>query len=121
MEEFILFVMSFLTVLIIYEVIISIKIKKKQDLLEVRYLTSVYNLDLKKINKKRLMHICAIVSSLDISIAVSLISLLNGLVEVIIGTIVIVAVLIYFSYYLVYFIYAKKGMIKDGKHKKNRK
>ena len=127
MQELILFLMSFVLVFIIYQIFIIIPVKRshtskkknvvKKDPLEVKYLSAMYGLNLKKVNYNQLLQICAIVSSLDISICVSLIGLVNGLLtELFVGFISIVA-LIYVSYYFVYLFYKKKGMIKNGKHK----
>ncbi len=127
MQELILFLMSFVLVFIIYQIFIIIPVKRsrtskkknvvKKDPLEIKYLSAMYGLNLKKVNYNQLLQICAIVSSLDISICVSLIGLVNGLLtELFVGFISIVA-LIYVSYYFVYLFYKKKGMIKNGKHK----
>ena len=127
MQELIFFLMSFVLVFIIYQIFIIIPVKRsrtskkknvvKKDPLEIKYLSAMYGLNLKKVNYNQLLQICAIVSSLDISICVSLIGLVNGLLtELFVGFISIVA-LIYVSYYFVYLFYKKKGMIKNGKHK----
>lgn len=75
-----------------------------------------YNLDLKRINYNQLVQICGIVSSLDISIAVYLVTLVKSLfLEILVGFIS-VFFLIFISYYLVYLFYKRKGMIKNGKN-----
>ena len=125
MQELVLFLLTFVFVLILYEIFIVNRAKKSKkkvnkkdkDPIEVNYLVRKYHLDMKKVNYNQLLQICAIVSSLDISICVSLIGLVNGLLtELFVGFISIVA-LIYVSYYFVYLFYKKKGMIKNGKHK----
>ena len=125
MTEFILFIMSFVLVFIIYQIFIIIPAKKRnnskkknnKELLEIRYLETKYKLDMKKIKYEQLLQICAFVSSFDISLAVTLVCLVNGLLmELLVGFISII-VLIFISYHLVYLFYKKKGMIKNGKHK----
>ena len=127
MEEVVLFCLSYVLIFIVYQIFIinpakrrymrKTKGKHSKDPLEVRYLINKYNLDMNKIKYEQLLQICGLVSSLDISIAVLLISLTkNFLLELFVGFFSIV-VLIFISYYLVYLFYKKKGMIKDGKHK----
>ena len=121
MDELILFIMTFVVVFLLYQLLIKIKNSKKQDLLEVKYLSTIYNLDINKIDKKQLLLICSIVSSLDISIAVSLVSLLDGFILEIVGGLLIISFLIFVTYYLIYLFYKKKGMVINGKHNKNGK
>lgn len=126
MEEIVLFFMSFLFIFIIYQFFIIGPLRKKsnnkvnkkdKELLEIKYLTTKYKLDLKKIEYNQLLQICGIVSSFDISLTVSLIFLSdNLLLELLIGFISI-SVLIIISYHFVYLFYKKKGMIIDGKCK----
>ena len=125
MEEVILFFMSYIFIFIIYQFIFirplrntsKKKSNKKKELLEVKYLTTKYKLDLEKIKYNQLLQICGIVSSFDIALTVSLIFLTdNLLMELLIGFISI-SVLIFISYHFVYLFYKKKGMILDGKHK----
>ncbi len=127
MEEVVLFGLCYILVFIVYQIFIinpakkrymkKTKGKRSKDPLEVRYLVNKYNLDMNKIKYEQLLQICGLVSSLDISIAVLLVSLTKVfLLELFIGFFSIV-ILIFVSYYLVYLFYKKKGMIKDGKHK----
>ncbi len=131
MEEFILFVLTFLFIFISYQFIFinpakkeldkknnkgKKKDKEKKELLEIRYLKSKYDLDFDKIPYVQLLQLCAITSSLDMAIAVTVVSFIhNFLWEIIIGFVVI-CILIYVSYYLIYLFYKKKGMVRDGKH-----
>lgn len=123
MEELLLFIMSYVLIFVIYQLFIVIPAKKRnnkkksnKELLEIKYLKVKYNLDLKRINYNQLVQICGIVSSLDISIAVYLVTLVKSLfLEILVGFIS-VFFLIFISYYLVYLFYKRKGMIKNGKN-----
>jgi len=124
MEELILFGLAFLTVFLIYEVVIFRLAKKilKRDveLSEVAYLEKRYKLDLKKVNYKRLRHVIAFTSSFDIALVVSIIMLFKSFaLEIIVGFISLI-ILILVSYHIIYLIYKKKGMIKN-ESKRNRK
>ena len=123
MEELVLFILSFILVLIVYEIFIvtpakTRKIKrwrKSKDklVLEVLYLVKRYRLDLEKVNYNQLLQIVAITSSLDISIICSLIMLFdNFIIRILVGGLSIVLVLL-ISYHIVYLFYKKKGMIKN--------
>ena len=86
MEELLLFIMSYVLIFVIYQLFIVIPAKKRnnkkksnKELLEIKYLKVKYNLDLKRINYNQLVQICGIVSSLDISIAVYLVTLVKSL------------------------------------------
>ena len=123
MEELLLFIMSYVLIFVIYQLFIVIPAKKRnnkkksnKELLEIKYLEVKYNLDLKRINYNQLVQICGIVSSLDISIDVYLVTLVKSLfLEILVGFIS-VFFLIFISYYLVYLFYKRKGMIKNGKN-----
>jgi hypothetical protein len=118
MEEFILFLLSFIFMLIIYQIFIVRPAKKnrrkkkdKKEPVEVKYLVWKYKLDLKKVNYNQLLQIIAITSSFDISLVVSIIMILNNFIlEILIGFISTL-VIILISYHLVYLFYKKKGMI----------
>ncbi len=123
MEELILFILTFIFVLIIYEIFIVTpaknrkkkpgRKKKDKEVLEVLYLTKRYRLDLEKVNYNQLLQIIAITSSLDIAIICSLIMLFDHfLLRILVGGISIVVVLLV-SYHIVYLFYKKKGMIKN--------
>ncbi len=123
MEEVVLFFLTFLFVLCIYELFIvrrakkSTKKRKKEkkvkEPIEVTYLTKRYKLDLDKVNYNQLLQIVALTSSFDIALIVSIILLLKiFILEVVVGflsTLVIILI----SYHIVYLFYKKKGMIKD--------
>lgn len=123
MEEFILFLMSFVFMFFIYQLFLvgpakrrvkdekRKKDKEKKELVEIKYLVKKYKLDLEKINYNQLLQIVALVSSFDISLIVSIIMALNNFVmEIVIGFLSTL-VIIMMSYHLVYLFYKKKGMI----------
>ncbi len=124
MEELVLILMTFIFVLIIYEIfIISPQKKKRQlnkekkEIIEIRYLVARYNLNLKKVDYNQLLQICGIVSSIDIALVVSLVAYVHGLLLELLVGFGSAIVIILLSYHLVYLFYKKKGMIKNGKHK----
>ena len=125
MEEVILFVMTFIVVLLFYQIVFIRPQKKyyekneknKKELLEIRYLKSKYNLDFDKIPYLQLLQLCAITSSLDISIAVMIVSYIESFLWEIVVGFVMIFILIFGSYHLIYLFYKKKGMIKNGKRK----
>lgn len=126
MEELGLFILSFIFVLLIYQIFIirpakkrknkkSKGRKKKEDtskeLFEIKYLQARYKLDMKKINYNQLLQICAITSSFDISFIVYLIGIINNFILRILGGFIFTLGIIMLSYHLVYLFYKKKGMI----------
>ncbi len=124
MEELLLFMMSFVLIFVLYQIFIILPAKKrvksgnnKKELLEVKYLENIYKIDLKKIKYEQLIQICALVSSFDISLAVTFVCMVDRLLlELLVGFLSVI-ILIVVSYHLVYLFYKKKGMIKNGKHK----
>ena len=122
-QELILFLLSFIFVFLLYQLIIVRRAKskkKKKEPFEVTYLVGKYNLDLKKVNYNKLLRVISLVSSLDIALVVTLILLFdNFLVEIIVGFIATLVTIIT-SYHLVYLGYKRKGMIKN-ESKRNRK
>ena len=121
MEEIVLFLMTYVFVFIIYQIFIISPAKKRKknnvksdkELFEIKYLVSKYKLDLDKISYNQLLQICALISSFDISIAVSVVALENNfLVDMLFGFTTIF-ILIFISYHMVYLFYKKKGMIKN--------
>ena len=118
MQEFILFLLSYLFVFIIYEIFIvrrAIKNekKKKEDKqpIEVKFLVNKYNLNLKKINYHKLLHVVALVSSFDIAFIVSISLLMKSFLFQMLIILVLVIPVILVSYHLVYLIYKKRGLI----------
>ena len=124
MQELILFLMTFVFVFLLYKILVVRKAKKKgkkfKEPIEITYLVNRYNLDLEKVNYKKLLRVISITSSFDISLVVTIIVLLdNFFLEVILGFI-LTLVIILLSYHMVYLVYKKKGMIKN-ESKRNRK
>lgn len=116
MQELVLFIMTFVIVFIIYKVFIVKQNKRrnsKKRPVEVNYLIYKYNIDIKKVNYKNLLNVISLVSSFDISLIVSLVSLCNSFVLKL--TIVIIGIipLYLISYYFVGKYYVKKGCIKN--------
>lgn len=124
MEEFVLFILTFLLVLVVYELFIVRKAKpgkaregkKKREAkepMEVTYLVKKYHLDLEKVNYNRLLQVITFTSSFDIALVVSLILYLKiFILEIILGFFCTLIV-IFISYHIVYLVYKKKGMIKN--------
>lgn len=115
LEELILFILTFLLVFIVYELFLvrkSKKDKRRKKPVEVNYLIGKYNLDLEKLNYKKLLNIISAVSAFDISLTVTIVSLLESFYfQLLIGFILIV-LLILTSYDIVGRIYEKKGCCK---------
>ena len=115
--------MCFITIFILYEMFIikpakkihKSKIKKDKDkeILEIKYLTARYKLDMDKINYNQLLQICALTSSFDIALMVSIIGFISNFILMIIGCFGISFIVIMLSYHLVYLFYKKKGMIMN--------
>ena len=116
MEEFVLFLLSFLFVFILYQLFIVRRAKRKKNRkepIEVSYLVRKYHLDRKKVNYNQLLQIIAITSSFDIALVVSIIMNLSNFILEIVGGFLATLLIILFSYHLVYLFYKKKGMIKN--------
>ena len=126
MEALGLFILSFIFVLLIYQIFIIIPAKKRKnnkskgrkkkedtskELFEIKYLQARYKLDMKKINYNQLLQICAITSSFDISFIVYLIGIINNFILRVLGGFIFTLGIIMLSYHLVYLFYKKKGMI----------
>ena len=115
MTEIVVFLLTFLVVLLIYELILVRKCKKDKKIkkpIEVQYLVNCYNLDLKKVNYKKLLNIVSLVSSFDIAVVVTVMGLTdNFLLEILIGCFLTI-ILILSSYSIVGKIYKKKGYTK---------
>lgn len=128
MEELGLFILSFIFVLVIYQIFIIRPLKKRKnnkskgrkkkddsskELFEIKYLQARYKLDMKKINYNQLLQICAITSSFDISFIVYLIGIINNFILRVLGGFIFTLGIIMLSYHLVYLFYKKKGMISN--------
>ena len=121
MKELILFIMCFAFVFFLYQIFFVKPAKKenntKKELLEIKFLESFFKLDLKKIKYEQLLQICAIVTSINISLTVTVVCNVNGLFIELIAGFISIFLLNVINYYFVYLFYKKKGMIKNGKHK----
>lgn len=118
MQEVILFLLTFLIIFVIYEIVVVARakknLKKKKDNkqpMEVKYLMYKYKFDLKKINYKRLLHVCAAVSSIDMALIVSVSMIFDSYMFQLITAVVLIVPVILISYHFVYLIYKKKGLI----------
>ena len=119
MLEFIkLFFIIFILVLLIYELIFNKyktrkNNKKKKKLknnypLEVLIMSSFYKIDINKVNYNKFLNILACVSSFDIALIVSIVSLVdNGLLQILLALILVLPI-IFLSYYIVSLFYRKK-------------
>ena len=118
MQQLVLFVLSFLFILVIYEIFIVSKAKKNEkkkiknkEPVEVKYLIAKYKVNLKKINYHELLHVCALVSSFDMALIVSLAHLFENSFLQILLILVLVVPVILVSYHIVYLVYKKRGLI----------
>lgn len=137
MKQVILFLLTFIFVFLFYQIFIirKAKIKKgkkskkklfkkkknnkgKEDILpkkpmEIKLLESKYKLDLDKINYNRLLLVVSLVSSLDISILVTLVLIIDNYLLQILLALVLAFPLILLSYSFIGKYYVKKGLIKN--------
>ncbi len=124
MNEVVLFLISFVFIFIIYQILIIAPAKKSKEgksrgkkkdktPIEVKYLVTRYKLDLKKVNYNQLLQVVAIVSSLDIALVGSLITIIHNFFLSIIAGILAIIVLIIGSYHVVYLFYKRKGENHD--------
>lgn len=117
LQELILFALCYILVLVIYEIFIVNRAKKKKAKkypMEVKYLIARYRLDMKKVDYPQLLQIVALVSSFDISLIVTLASILDTYLWQMIIVIILVFPVIFVSYHFVGKFYKKKGMTKDA-------
>ena len=82
--------------------------------MEVKYLIARYRLDMKKVDYPQLLQIVALVSSFDISLIVTLASILDTYLWQMIIVIILVFPVIFVSYHFVGKFYKKKGMIDNA-------
>ena len=92
--------------------------KKKQEKYkepgEIVLLKSRFKVKTDKVNYDQLLQIVALVSSFDISLVVSVMSLIPIFALKLVVGLILIFLTIYISYYLVYLFYKKKGMVKNG-------
>ena len=128
MKEIILFLACFILVFICYQVFFILpmkkyrknkkngkkkKIKEKKELAEIRFLVTKYKLDLDKVNYNKLLLVVSLVSSFDITLIVTIITLFDSYLVSFLLAAVLVLPIVMISYWLVYKFYEKKGMIKN--------
>ena len=128
MKEIILFIACFILVFICYQVFFILpmkkyrknkkngkkkKIKEKKELAEIRFLVTKYKLDLDKVNYNKLLLVVSFVSSFDITLIVTIITLFDSYLVSFLLAAVLVLSIVMISYWLVYKFYEKKGMIKN--------
>ena len=128
MKEIILFIACFILVFICYQVFFILpmkkyrknkkngkkkKIKERKELAEIRFLVTKYKLDLDKVNYNKLLLVVSLVSSFDITLIVTIITLFDSYLVSFLLAAVLVLPIVMISYWLVYKFYEKKGMIKN--------
>ena len=115
LDELVLFLLCFFLVLIVYELFIVKKAKKKKNKtpIEVKYLVTRYHLNMKKVDYAQLLQIVAVVSSFDISFIVSVVMILDSYLWQILAVLILVLPVILVSYHFVGIFYRKKGMTID--------
>ena len=87
---------------------------------EIMYLVNKYHLDLERINYKKLLYTVSIVASIDMAIAMVVISPIKNIyLQILVGFLVIIP-LILVTYNSIANYYIKRGMIKN-EHERNRK
>ena len=118
MQEIILFILSFLFILVIYEIFIVAKAKKNEKKkkdnkqpIEVKYLVTKYKIDVKKVGYHKLLQVCAFVSSFDMALIVTLAMLVDNYLAQLVIAVGLTIPVILISYHLVYLFYKKKGLI----------
>ena len=127
MQEIILFIMCYVLVLSFYEVFIvrraknykSGKMNKKKkakfkEPSEVILLRNKYKVDIDKVDYNQLLQIIALTSSFDISLVVSVMSLITIFILKLVVGFILIFLTLFVSYHFVYLFYKKKGMIKNG-------
>ena len=113
-EQLILFILTYIFVLLIYEFFIVRIAKKNKDNkskkkpIEVRYVMNKYKLTMKDINYNQLLQLVALISSLDIAIVVSVMYLIDNFILKLLVGVVLMVVLIIVSYNIVGNFYRKK-------------
>ena len=111
------YLFTFIAYLLVFIMPVKNKRKKKKkykEILEIKYLISKYGLKIKEVNYNQLLWIVCFVSSLDITIIVCLVLLVNigYLLQLVIAFLLVIPVFM-ISYKLVSLYYKKKGMIKN--------
>ncbi len=124
MNFLIFFVLIFIIIYLFYILVLNkyrLKKKKYENMGELNYLVYKFNLDIQKINRKKLLNIIGFVNAFIISFTGAVVSLipLNYIFQMIIGFIILL-ILIYICYELLGRKLVKKGLKKENvRRKKN--
>lgn len=117
MKELVIFLMTFILILLIYLIFVVWNkkgLKKIYKGTEARYLKVKYNLDLNKIKDKKLALHIALINSFIVSMTLSLIILIDNYLLMIVLALVLVVSLILVLYHLLGRYYQKQlGVKKD--------
>lgn len=123
MKEVLLFIMTYILVFICYRFLVTRKANNKKKKkrkkngnnkpIEVSLLEAKYHLDLEKLDYNKLLWIICAVSSLDITIIITLILLLDSYLIQLLIALILTFPIILVSYSFIGKYYVKKGMIKD--------
>lgn len=110
------FILALTLVILYYEFVEFKRVKKytKNNIpIELKYFIKSQNIDMKKINYKKLMRIVSITNGIDIGIILLLTNLSSNFFIKALIAIVATLATIYISYNLIGFILKKKGMTKN--------
>ena len=97
MNQVIIFILSFIVVLIIYETFIITKAKKDNTKkpVEVKLLVNMYKLNLKKVNYNQLLQIIALISSFDIALIALIVSCFKKVnIQILVGILVTIPIML---------------------------
>ena len=114
MEKLLVFVLSYIFILIIYELFIVNRAKRYRDdeskkkPIEVRFLINKYGIDINKIDYNQLLQVIALLSSFDIALIAAIMAMFDNIVTAILAGLVIVLPITYFSFDYVGKRYRKK-------------
>ncbi len=94
MQEFKIFIITFIVVYLIYLVTVILRNKKKnrfEESVEIRYLEKVYKINVKRLNMKSLSHTIALSNSFIISLTLSIISFVElFILKMLVGFVVLI-------------------------------
>ena len=125
LQNIILFLLTFITIFLVYEIMFIKEIKKgkiskddnRKEPVEVRLLKSYYKVDIDELNYSSVLNTIAFISSLDMAIIITVACLVKiGLIQILIALILVIPI-IYSSYYLLAKYYKYKINKKNIKHK----
>lgn len=101
MQEFVLFITSFMIVYFIYLCLIILrkkKLKKYRNSTEIKYLIGRYHIDIEKANMKTLVHILALTNAFIISLTVTIVNFIPNLILKILAGFVLLILFILIIY-----------------------